>query len=68
MRSALLAIGIVVGAAVIERFAGPLDVVPFAFFGLWAASLLSVIDRVPAEHGGDPEAEPMPEPEIKVRI
>lgn len=68
MRAVILAIVIVTGAAVIGRIAGALDAVPFAFFGLWAAALLSVLDRVPAEHGDDPEAAPAPEPEIKVRI
>ena len=77
MGAAFLAIAIAAGAAVIGRLAGPADAVPVAFFGLWAAVLIWILDRVPAEETGEageaegagkPVPAPAPEPEVRLPI
>lgn len=83
MGAAFLAIAIAAGVAVIGRLAGPADAVPVAFFGMWAALLIWILDRVPAgdtgdtgftEDAGDTEdagelhPEPAPEPDVRLTI
>jgi hypothetical protein len=79
VRAALLVIVIVVGAALIGLLADPIDAVPFAFFGLWAALQLSVADRLSADDADsaispgepapalEPEPESESEPDVPIR-
>jgi hypothetical protein len=67
MAAVFLAIVILAGAAVVGRLGGPVDAVPVAFFGLWAALLVWVLGRVAAGEAKDADdvgdvGDPVPVP------
>ena len=57
MAPAFLAIAMVAGAALVGGLAGPVDAVPVAFFGLWGALMIWILDRVPARAAEDADAD-----------